>query len=72
MKVLKFITVTFLLSINSLNSQNKSATFEKEFDDAEKIFSKISDSKKESLTSTKNAYAEVLPVFLNLYKHNFE
>ncbi|MBA2611051.1 MAG: OmpA family protein [Bacteroidetes bacterium] len=68
MKALKFITITFLLSINYLSAQNKNS--EKEFDDAEKIFSKISDSKSESLTSTKGAYAEVLPVFLNLYKQD--
>lgn len=69
MKVLKFIAITFLLSTTGI-AQTKSASFEKEFDEAEKIFSKISDSKKESLTSTKGAYAEVLPVFLNLYKQD--
>ncbi|MEO6304297.1 MAG: hypothetical protein ABIP51_14115, partial [Bacteroidia bacterium] len=69
MKVLKFIAFTFLLSITG-RAQTKSPSFEKEFDDAEKIFSKISDSKSESLTSTKGAYAEVLPVFLNLYKQD--
>jgi outer membrane protein OmpA-like peptidoglycan-associated protein len=69
MKVLKFIAITFLLSTTGL-AQTKSANFEKEFDDAEKIFSKVSDNKAESLTSTKGAYAELLPVFLNLYKQD--
>lgn len=69
MKVLKFIAITFLLSTTGL-AQTKSANFEKEFDDAEKIFSKVSDTKSESLTSTKGAYAELLPVYLNLYKQD--
>ena len=68
MKVINSLGFICLLNIFSLGAQNNKESFEKDFDRAEKIFSKIyQDDKTESLTYSKGIYVAVLPLFLDLY-----
>src|ERR1700756_3640731 len=69
MKTINSITLICLLSICNLNAQNSKDSFEKKFNAADEIFSKIyQDGKDESVTYAKGGYAEAIPMLLNLYK----
>lgn len=69
MKALNLIAFICIFSISILNAGNNTEKFEKDFEAAEKIFSKIyQDGKGESLTYYKAGYSDALPVFLDLYK----
>jgi len=69
MKIFKSLTIIYLLSALSSSAQNNTENFEKDFESAEKIFSKIyQNGKDESLTISKGGYAEIIPVYLKLYK----
>lgn len=74
MKNFKALAFIYLLSTYSLIGQNNKENFEKEFNRAEKIFSKVyQDGKGESLTYTggnsyKEGYSAALPIFIELYK----
>lgn len=71
MKILKSFTFICLLNTLSLSAQNNIENFEKEFESAEKIFSKIyQDGKDESLTISKGGYTQVIPVYLKFYKQD--
>src|ERR1035437_9223611 len=67
MKIRIFIVFVCLLSISSLNAQNN-MSFEKSFDDAEKVFSNVyHNGEREALTYSKGGYAVALPLFINLF-----
>jgi len=69
MKKINLFTFLCLLNIYSLTAQNKKANFETEFNNAEKIFSVVyQNGKPQALTYSRGAYAEALPLFLELYK----
>lgn len=69
-KLLGLLIVLCLFGTNTLSSQSNGSS-EKEFDEAEKIYSKIYEAKKsQTFGTTKGGYAEVLPVFLKLYKQD--
>jgi len=68
MKVISVFFFICLVSVYSLSAQNNKDSFEKDFDKAEKIFSKVyQDGKSESLTYSKEGYSIALPLFLDLY-----
>lgn len=68
MNLFRSLAMMFLFYASHLSAQNNE-TAEKNFDRADKIFSAAYEGdKKESLLSSKGKYADVLPVFLDLYK----
>lgn len=70
MKVINFIALICLVSISSINAQNNMSA-EREFDNAEKVFSAVyHDAKTESLTYSKEGYTLALPLFLDLYRQD--
>ncbi len=69
MKILNSFLFLFILTASSLRAQNANENFEADFERAEKIFSGVyQDGKNESLTLSKGAYTEVVPVYLRLYQ----
>ncbi len=71
MKTLNFFVFICLVSIYNLSAQGNKDNFEKDFDSAEKIFSKVyQDAKGESLTYSKEGYSLALPLLLVLYKQD--
>jgi len=67
MKSLSFFTFLCLVSVYSLSAQNKN--YEKDFNNAEKIFSKLyQNGKGEQLTYYKGGYSTIPTLYLNLYK----
>lgn len=69
MKTLSFHFCIFLLSGYSSIAQNNNEVFAKDFNRAEKIFSKVyQDGKDEAQTYSKGGYSAALPIFLRLYK----
>ncbi len=68
MKTFILLFVACFLNIFCLNAQNSQGNFEKDFDAAEKIFSKVyQDGEGESLTYSKGGYATALPLLLKLH-----
>ncbi len=71
MKQLKRLILTLLIGTFSLHAQNNAENFEKEFNDAEKTFSKIYDySKAETKTDSKLGYFQVRLIFLKLFQQD--
>ena len=71
MKALTSLVCICLLSIYSLHAQNNKESFEKDFERAEKIFSKVyQDGNGESLTYSQGSYSAALPIFLDLFKQD--
>ena len=71
MKALISLAFICLLSIYGIRAQNNKESFEKDFERAEKIFSKVyQDGNGESLTYSQGGYAAALPIFLDLYKQD--
>ena len=71
MKTLNYIAFICLLSICKLNAQNDKDNFEKKFNMADELFSKVyQDGKDEAITYAKGGYAEAIPMLLSLYKEN--
>jgi len=69
MKFSKCIAIVCLLSSTILSAQSDQEKYEKEFDRAEKIFSSVyKDGQGESRTYYKGAYADALPILLELHK----
>jgi outer membrane protein OmpA-like peptidoglycan-associated protein len=69
MKILNIFLLSFLLVVSNLAAQHANADFEKEFDRAEKIFSKVyQDGKDEALTNSRGAYVQLIPIYIELYK----
>jgi outer membrane protein OmpA-like peptidoglycan-associated protein len=69
MKIIRSIACICLLSISGLHAQTKNDSFEKDFDRAEKIFSKVyQDGKDDAVSYSKGGYTEALPLLLYLYK----
>ncbi|HEV7229922.1 MAG TPA: OmpA family protein [Bacteroidia bacterium] len=69
MKIIRSIACICLLSISGLHAQTKNDSFEKDFDRAEKIFSKVyQDGKDDAVSYSKGGYTEALPLLLDLYK----
>ncbi|HXB40765.1 MAG TPA: OmpA family protein [Bacteroidia bacterium] len=68
MKFFNLLLFVCLINKFSLNAQTKKETFEKEFDAAEKVFSKVyQDGKNEALTYYKGGFTEARFLLLNLY-----
>jgi outer membrane protein OmpA-like peptidoglycan-associated protein/Tol biopolymer transport system component len=71
MKLLTCLVSIYLLSTHSLSAQNNTENFEKNFNLAETIFSKVyQNGKLESVTYSKDGYSTALPLFLNLYRED--
>jgi outer membrane protein OmpA-like peptidoglycan-associated protein len=69
MKTNHLFILLLLICTCELNSQIRNSNFEKDFNEAEKIFSKIYlSNNNESMSHSKRGYAEALPVFLNLFR----
>ncbi len=73
MKAISSLAFIYLLSVYSANSQNNKENFEKDFNHAEKKFSKVYQNGQGELFSySKEGYLEVLPQLLELYKQDPE
>ena len=71
MKTITSIAFIFLSGINCLSAQSSKSSFEKDFDIAETIFSKVYlNGKTESQTYSKECYRDVLPLYIDLYKQD--
>ncbi len=69
MKVQISFAIIFLLNIIVVNAQQVKDGYEKDFNSAEIVFSKVYQSGKvEALTYSKGGYSTALPLLLNLYK----
>jgi outer membrane protein OmpA-like peptidoglycan-associated protein len=71
MKTVRTIACLCLLSITGLHAQTKNESFEKDFDRADKIFSKVyQDGKDDAVSYSKGGYTEAIPLLLDLYKQD--
>jgi len=71
MKNIISIILVYIAGFSALKAQTTKGNFEDKYNKAEEIYSKIyDDNKNESLSNTKNGYAEALPIFLDLYKQD--
>ena len=71
MKIYKLLSLICLLNVCNLNAQINKDDFEKKFNMAEDIFSKIyQNGKEESVTYAKGGYADAVPMLLSLYKED--
>ena len=63
------LALIFVGTVTKLNSQNIKDSYENDFNEAEKIYSKYYlDGKGESMSYSKGGYANAIPIFLKLYK----
>jgi outer membrane protein OmpA-like peptidoglycan-associated protein len=71
MKNISIILCLILLNICNSNAQNSKDDFEKKFNMAEEIFSKVyQNGKDESVTYAKGGYTDAIPMLLSLYKED--
>jgi outer membrane protein OmpA-like peptidoglycan-associated protein len=71
MKIYKLLLFICFINIYNINAQNTIDNFEKKFNMAEEIFSKVyQNGKDESVTYAKGGYADAIPMLLSLYKED--
>lgn len=70
-KTLTFFSILFLLNSFSLLSQNNKDIYERDFDQAEEIFSKVyQEGKNQAISYYKGGFSVARPLFINLYKQD--